>query len=78
VPIHGNPNLRADLERFIASDVPLQACRWCLGSLSPEQAHRQLDRDGLQKELEEEHPEPRKLVRSELILPSPRSRSNRK
>jgi hypothetical protein len=78
VPIHGNPNLRADIERFIASDLPLQACRWCLGSLGPEQAHRQLHRDGLQEELQEEHSDPRKLVRSEFILPPPRAHDNQK
>jgi MoaA/NifB/PqqE/SkfB family radical SAM enzyme len=69
VPLHDNPNLRADIARFIASDVPLQACRWCLGSLGPEEAHRQLDRDSLTAELEEAHVDPRKLVRPEFILP---------
>jgi hypothetical protein len=70
VPLHHNPNLREDLERFIASDRPLQACRWCLGSIGPLKPHRQLNREGIRLELEESHPAPRSLIRPEFIVPT--------
>jgi organic radical activating enzyme len=77
VPLHDNPNLRADLERFIASDRPLEACRWCLGSIGPLSPHRQLNRAGIRLELDESHPAPRSLIRPEFIVPSTQSREGR-
>ena len=35
VELRANPNLQADLARFLTVEEPLQACAWCLGSSGP-------------------------------------------
>src|SRR5262245_54507990 len=77
VALHDNPHLREDLEEFIASDRPLEACRWCLGSIGPVRAHRQLNRAGIRLELAESHPDPRSLIRPEFIVPSTQQANGR-
>lgn len=46
VALHDNPTLRADLERYLESSVPLAACSYCLGSSGESVPHRQLNRAG--------------------------------
>jgi organic radical activating enzyme len=54
VPLHGNPTLREDLQRYLASKEPLAACSYCLGSSGQAVPHRQLDRTGCSAWLEED------------------------
>lgn len=54
VALHGNPALQRDLERYLASAVPLAACSYCLGSSGQAVTHRQLDRAGCSAWLEED------------------------
>jgi len=49
IPLHGNPDLRADLERLLARREPLAACAYCLGTSGPELPHRLLDRRGVEE-----------------------------
>jgi organic radical activating enzyme len=44
VRIFDNPNLRAELESYLRSDEPLEACYYCLGSSGRRFPHRQLKR----------------------------------
>lgn len=54
VELHGNPDLRRDLERYLANAAPLAACSYCLGSSGPAVTHRQLDSAGCSAWLEED------------------------
>ena len=54
VPLHGNPTLREDLQRYLESKEPLAACSYCLGSSGEAVPHRQLDRAGCSAWLEED------------------------
>jgi hypothetical protein len=66
VAIHGNPMLRSDLERYLASAEPLEACFYCLGSVGREFPHRQLDRPGLLAERDAAHESPGELIDTRL------------
>jgi hypothetical protein len=55
VQLHDNPNLREDLEQYLADKTPLRACTWCLGSSGPTVEHRQLNKAGRQAWLDEDH-----------------------
>jgi len=44
VRIFDNPNLRAELESYLRSEEPLEACYYCLGSSGRRFPHRQLKR----------------------------------
>ena len=54
VSLHRNPDLRAQLEQYLADPNPMAACSYCLGSLGPDVPHRQLNRIGRQKWLQED------------------------
>ncbi len=45
VRLHDNPTLRPDLDRYLRSERPLQACNACMGSSGRELPHRQLSED---------------------------------
>lgn len=62
VPVRNNPNLKADLEAYIAGRDPLVACRYCLGTSGRMFAHHQLNNEGLTKELQEDHSKPEALL----------------
>jgi organic radical activating enzyme len=62
VPLHGNANLRQELEHYLISDEPLTACRYCLGSIGKSFANRQLNEDGVQEWLSENHADVRALI----------------
>jgi hypothetical protein len=55
VPLHDNPNLRAQLEEYLADTRPLLACDYCLGTSGPQRPHRGLNKRGLQEWLAEDH-----------------------
>ena len=55
VSLHNNPKLYQDLDRCLNGPTPLAACSYCLGSLGPLVAHRQLNRDGRSHWLEEDN-----------------------
>jgi hypothetical protein len=55
VQLHDNPTLREDLERYLADDRPLAACKWCLGSRGPKLEHRLLNRAGRAEWLAADH-----------------------
>lgn len=54
VALHDNPDLRADLERYLGSREPLAACSYCLGSSGAAVPHRQVDRFGCASWIEED------------------------
>jgi len=62
VPVRNNPNLKADLEAYIAGRSPLVACRYCLGSRGKMFAHHQLNNEGLTREIQEDHSKPEALI----------------
>lgn len=53
VALHDNPNLYAELDRYISAGRPLGACAYCFGSSGPSVAHRQLNRSGCEAWLAE-------------------------
>ncbi|MDX2091779.1 MAG: radical SAM protein [Kofleriaceae bacterium] len=55
IAIHGNPNLRAELEAYLRDDRPLKACEYCLGSFGRTENHVQLTKLTLKREQEEDH-----------------------
>ena len=63
VKIRNNPNLRKDLETYIANQEPLMGCRRCLGTSGILIKHRQLNNTGLTEETKEDHSDPRSLLR---------------
>jgi organic radical activating enzyme len=54
VMLHDNENLPDDLRRYLASPAPLAACMHCLGTSGSPSPHRQLNRRGCGKWLEED------------------------
>ena len=58
VALRDNPNLREDLERYLAEDRPLIACGFCLGTSGREAPHRQLDARERSAASTEAHPDP--------------------
>ena len=69
VALHGNPTLRADLERYLGDPRPLAACAYCLGSSGEAVPHRQLDRKGCEAWLEEDGQPLIDAVRLQLMGP---------
>lgn len=55
VALHGQPDVREALERYLASDTPLAACNQCLGTSGPPVPHRVLDAGGKKAWLAEDH-----------------------
>jgi MoaA/NifB/PqqE/SkfB family radical SAM enzyme len=55
VSLHNNPKLYEDLDRCLNGSTPLAACSYCLGSLGPMVPHRQLNRHGRSRWLEEDN-----------------------
>jgi hypothetical protein len=68
VPLHGNANLRQDLEEYLNSDTPLTACRFCLGGSGKSFENRQLNDDGIQDWLAERHTDVRALIDPERLV----------
>lgn len=55
VPVHNNPALAEQLERYLNDDRPLAACAYCLGTCAPRERHRLLDRQGVEAWWREDH-----------------------
>jgi Radical SAM superfamily/4Fe-4S single cluster domain len=55
VKIHGNPNLRTNLEAYLREDKPLKACEYCIGSFGRSEPHVQLTKIALRREQAEDH-----------------------
>jgi len=55
VRIHGNPDLRAELEAYLREDRPLKACDYCLGSFGRTEEHVQLSQIALKREQAQDH-----------------------
>jgi len=56
IALHGNPNLRQDLERYLSNKKkPLKACSYCLGTVGREIEPRQLAKKGRRAELDADH-----------------------
>jgi len=55
VRLHGNPNLRAELDAYLREDRPLKACEYCLGSFGRTEQHVQLSKIALKREQSENH-----------------------
>ena len=55
VPLHHNPNLREQLERYLADEKPLRACDYCMGTSGPTLPHRMLNKKGKEGWLTEDH-----------------------
>ena len=70
VALHGNANLRAELESCLNGRTPLAACSYCLGTSGPKAAHRQLNRQGRALWLEEDNSADIEFVREQLLSPS--------
>jgi hypothetical protein len=68
VPLHGNANLRQELEEYLNSDTPLTACRFCLGGSGKSFENRQLNDDGVQDWLAERHADVRALIDPERLV----------
>ena len=66
VALHANPNLRSDLQAYLDSRAPLAACSYCLGTSGSPRAHRQVDRAGCAKWLEEDDAGDIEAVRQRL------------
>lgn len=67
VSLRDNPALRRELENYLASEEPLTACRYCLGGSGKSFQHRQLNGDGVQAWLDEDHSNVRDLVDLERL-----------
>jgi hypothetical protein len=50
VALHGNPRGGEELESYLLSTEPLEACKWCLGTDGNSFAHHQLDAAALARE----------------------------
>jgi len=55
VKLHGNPDLRAELEAYLRENRPLKACEYCLGSAGRTERHLQLTRLAIKREQAEDH-----------------------
>ncbi|KIG19152.1 hypothetical protein DB30_04617 [Enhygromyxa salina] len=67
IPLHANPRLREQLEAYLRSPKPLQACRYCLSNFGREVPGRQLNKKGLRLWVEEDHRDWLDLVHPEFI-----------
>jgi hypothetical protein len=68
VRLHGNPELRADLEAFLGLERPLKACDYCLGSFGRSEQHAQLTQIAIKKEQAQDHRDARALIAPEVDL----------
>jgi organic radical activating enzyme len=62
VRIHGNPHLREELETYLSTEEPLEACYFCLGSSGKSMPHRQLAKREIDDEINAEHYWPMSLL----------------
>jgi hypothetical protein len=62
VKIHGNPSLKTQLGGYLADSAPLAACRGCLGTSGKALVAKQLNKEGAEKELLEDHSDVRSLL----------------
>jgi len=67
VDLHGNPNLRDELERYLADSRPLPSCRYCLGTSGRLKPHHQLQLSGKKAWQAEDHGDARLLVDPEKL-----------
>ena len=69
VPLHNNPQVREDLERYLADGRALSSCSFCLGTSGRWVRHHQLDATGRRNWMLEDHSntlallDPRRLAR---------------
>jgi hypothetical protein len=62
VALHDNPDLEEDLSRFLKSDEPLTACRYCLGTVGEKTASRQMNEAAKQAWLNEARVDAKQLI----------------
>ena len=62
VKIHGNPHLREDLQSYLSTEEPLEACFFCLGSSGRSIPHRQLAKSEINDEIHSDHYWPMSLL----------------
>jgi hypothetical protein len=67
VSLRGNANLRRELEDYLNSNDPLTACRYCLGGAGKRFENRQMNADGIQSWLAEQHSNVRELIDEERL-----------
>lgn len=68
IVIADNPNLRQELEQYLASAEPLQACSGCLGTAGVLHDHQQLNKAARQAWLDEDHTEVNRLIDREHLV----------
>jgi hypothetical protein len=68
VKLHGNPDLRAELEAYLRENRPLEACEYCLGSAGRTERHLQLTRLAIKREQAEDHSRVAELLVPDLDL----------
>jgi hypothetical protein len=70
VPIDGNPNLCGDLQTYLSSESPLDACSYCLGTSGAEHPHQQLNkRERLEAIARDDGPIDTLIMRESLFSP---------
>jgi organic radical activating enzyme len=62
VSVRGNPALERDLEAYLSSERPLDACHYCLGGMGKSSPHHQLNLDGVRDWLSEDHTDTAALI----------------
>ncbi|MGE5269129.1 MAG: polysaccharide deacetylase family protein [Thiohalocapsa sp.] len=67
VALHDNPNLYRELEACLHGSTPLAACSYCLGTCGPSLPHRQVNRQGRTRWLEEDDSMDIAAVRARLL-----------
>lgn len=72
VQVTGNPNLRGDLQGYLADERPLAACAYCLGTSGPFVTHHQMNRAAKIHWLQESHSPDIESTRKHLHGPTGR------
>jgi hypothetical protein len=67
VSLCNNATLRRDLEQYLKTDEPLGACRFCLGGAGKRFDNRQLNAEGVQNWLAEQHSDICELIDEESL-----------
>lgn len=70
VRIHDNPRLREDLESYISSGTPLQACWYCLGTMGRPEPHYQMNKRQIEAALSEREGDLRDLLNPDYLVPA--------
>lgn len=62
LPLHDSPDLRGRLVEYLNASQPLEACRYCLGSMGKSISHHQMNRSKRASELTASHEKPLALL----------------